>query len=83
MLRGTHTEGDEDGEAARTDRSLDLGGRDKRDGQADAGTDLVQVESESVSPGAVRLTQLATISTGDPKLDAMAHGVALARLKQL
>jgi len=33
-----------------------------------------------VDAAAVRLTRMATVSTGDPSLDTMAHAVALARL---
>lgn len=47
-----------------------------KDGEGDVGLLPVSVITQ-------RLTALATISTGDPKLDAMAHGVALARLRDL
>lgn len=45
---------------------------------SEGNADLLQL-----AVAARRLTALATISTGDPKLDAMAHGVALARLRDL
>ena len=83
MIHRSTMKGERDAEVRRTDRHPRACDCSFSERTADARADELQVHPESGQSAAVRLTRIATISTGDPALDQLAHGVALDHLRRL
>ena len=82
MLRRTDVKGESDAQAGSA--SSNPGAGDRLASSSAASQDGEgNVDLLPVSVAARRLTELATISTGDPALDDMAHGVAVEHLRRL